>query len=127
MTVCSPKPATYWHRLVQHLTASTGPGFAGNEQGGRQPHFPGYCESYRLLLPRRIIPCPADRLSAEALNIAAPAMLRHGAVMPGFMKLALSRQKFMIPKVSMVRNRIVSGYAPITALAADDESPKKVA
>ncbi|MNK39160.1 (R)-stereoselective amidase [compost metagenome] len=49
------------------------------------------------------------------LDIAAPATNRHGAVMPGFMNLALSRQKFMIPKVNMLRNRIVASYTPITA------------
>jgi predicted amidohydrolase len=53
------------------------------------------------------------------LDVAAPAVTRHGAVMPGFMNLALSRQKFMIPKVNMLRNRIVSSYGPITAAAAD--------
>ncbi|MBA4742298.1 MAG: carbon-nitrogen hydrolase family protein [Azoarcus sp.] len=47
------------------------------------------------------------------LDIASPRVLRHGAVMPGFMNLALARQKSMIPKVDMVRNRIVSTYGPI--------------
>jgi predicted amidohydrolase len=51
------------------------------------------------------------------LNIAAPPTRRHGAVMPGFMNLALSRQKFMIPKVHMLGNRIVSTYDPILRAA----------
>jgi len=42
-------------------------------------------------------------------------------VMPGFMNLALSRQKFMIPKVNMLRNRIVASYTPITTTAAAQE------
>ncbi|EPL59618.1 nitrilase/cyanide hydratase and apolipoprotein N-acyltransferase [Stutzerimonas stutzeri B1SMN1] len=49
------------------------------------------------------------------LDVASPRVLRHGAVMPSFMNLALARQKSMIPKVDMVRNRIVSTYAPIVA------------
>ena len=49
------------------------------------------------------------------LDVAAPPTKRHGAVMPAFMNLALSRQKFMIPKVNMLRNRIVASYDPITA------------
>ncbi|OGB21562.1 MAG: amidohydrolase [Burkholderiales bacterium RIFCSPLOWO2_02_FULL_57_36] len=55
------------------------------------------------------------------LNIAAPATVRHGAVMPGFMNLALSRQKFMIPKVNMLRNRIVSSYGPITGVVKNQD------
>lgn len=55
------------------------------------------------------------------LDVAAPATNRHGAVMPGFMNLALSRQKFMIPKVNMLRNRIVASYTPITTTAAAQE------
>jgi len=49
------------------------------------------------------------------LDRAAPRILRHGAVMPGFMNLALARQKSMIPKVDMIRNRIVANYGPIVA------------
>ncbi|MGE4337332.1 MAG: carbon-nitrogen hydrolase family protein [Pigmentiphaga sp.] len=49
------------------------------------------------------------------LDIAVPRVLRHGAVMPGFMNLALARQKSMIPKVDMIRNRIVANYGPIVA------------
>ncbi|GGI20868.1 carbon-nitrogen hydrolase family protein [Oxalicibacterium faecigallinarum] len=48
------------------------------------------------------------------LDVAAPPTKRHGAVMPAFMNLAMSRQKFMIPKVNMLRNRIVASYDPIT-------------
>ena len=49
------------------------------------------------------------------IDVASPRVLRHGAVMPGFMNLALARQKSMIPKVDMIRNRIVTTYGPIVA------------
>ncbi|HEX4340752.1 MAG TPA: carbon-nitrogen hydrolase family protein [Polyangiaceae bacterium] len=45
----------------------------------------------------------------------APPVRRHGAVMPMHANLALSRQKYMIPKVDMLRNRITSTYGPIVA------------
>ncbi|MDO9420058.1 MAG: carbon-nitrogen hydrolase family protein [Herminiimonas sp.] len=61
------------------------------------------------------------------LDLAAPATGRHGAVMPGFMNLALSRQKFMIPKVNMLRNRIVSSYEPITSTTGISTDAVKVA
>lgn len=51
------------------------------------------------------------------LNVAAPPVARHGAVMPAHANLALARQKLMIPKVDMVRNRLTPTYAPITALS----------
>jgi len=44
------------------------------------------------------------------LDISAPRTLRHGAVMPAFMNLALARQKSMIPKVDMFRNRLIDTY-----------------
>lgn len=50
------------------------------------------------------------------LNVSSPPVLRQGAVMPAFVNLALARQKKMIPKVDMLRNRIVSTYAPLTAV-----------
>ncbi|HEY8554046.1 MAG TPA: carbon-nitrogen hydrolase family protein, partial [Burkholderiales bacterium] len=49
------------------------------------------------------------------INACAPPVMRHGAVMPGFVNLALARQKKMIPKVDMLRNRIVETYGPIVA------------
>lgn len=49
------------------------------------------------------------------LNVSAPVVMRHGAVMPAFVNLALARQKKMIPKVDMVRNRLVNAYEPLTA------------
>lgn len=52
-------------------------------------------------------------------DVAAPRVLRHDAVMPGFMNLALARQKSMIPRVDMIRNRLVEGYGPITALGRE--------
>jgi predicted amidohydrolase len=47
------------------------------------------------------------------VNVSAPPTLRHGAVMPSFMHHAMSREKMMIPKVDMVRNRLVATYAPM--------------
>lgn len=44
----------------------------------------------------------------------APPVTRHGAVVPTHANLALSRQKLMIPKVDMLRNRLVATYAAIT-------------
>jgi predicted amidohydrolase len=49
------------------------------------------------------------------INVSVPVVARHGAVMPGFINLALARQKKMIPKVDMVRNRLVATYGPLTA------------
>ena len=49
------------------------------------------------------------------LNVVAPPVLRHGAVMPAFANLALARQKKMIPKVDMLRNRLVKTYDAITS------------
>ena len=50
------------------------------------------------------------------LNVISPPVLRHGAVMPAFANLALARQKKMIPKVDMLRNRLVKTYGPLTAV-----------
>jgi len=52
------------------------------------------------------------------LDVAAPRTLRHGAVMPGFMNLALARQKSMIPRVDMLRNRLIDTYAPLLQRAS---------
>lgn len=49
------------------------------------------------------------------INVSVPVVTRHGAVMPGFINLALARQKKMIPKVDMVRNRLVATYGPLIA------------
>jgi predicted amidohydrolase len=49
------------------------------------------------------------------INVSAPPAMRHGAVMPAFVNLALARQKKMIPKVDMVRNRLVHTYGPLVA------------
>jgi predicted amidohydrolase len=51
------------------------------------------------------------------IDQVAPPVTRHGAVMPTHANLALSRQKLMIPKVDMLRNRLVSTYAPLTRTA----------
>jgi predicted amidohydrolase len=44
-----------------------------------------------------------------------PPNRRHGAVMPAHANLALSRQKLMIPKVDVLRNRLTTTYGPIVA------------
>lgn len=49
------------------------------------------------------------------INIAAPRVLKLGAVMPKHIDLAVCRQKMMIPKVDMFANRLVETYAPIVA------------
>jgi predicted amidohydrolase len=49
------------------------------------------------------------------INVAAPRVLKHGAVMPKHIDLAVCRQKMMIPKVDMFANRLVETYAPIVA------------
>ena len=49
------------------------------------------------------------------INIAAPRVLKLGAVMPKHIDLAVCRQKLMIPKVDMFANRLVETYAPIIA------------
>ncbi|MEO0853346.1 MAG: carbon-nitrogen hydrolase family protein, partial [Cyanobacteria bacterium J06648_11] len=48
------------------------------------------------------------------LDRVAPPITRWGAVMPTYANLCLSRQKRLIPKVDMVRNRLVNTYDPIT-------------
>lgn len=50
------------------------------------------------------------------INVAAPRVVKHGAVMPKHIDLALCRQKLMIPKVDMFANRLVETYAPIVAV-----------
>jgi predicted amidohydrolase len=49
------------------------------------------------------------------VNTSSPRNLRFGAVMPTYANLALSRQKRMIPKVDMLRNRIVDTYTPLVS------------
>ncbi|WP_047308600.1 carbon-nitrogen hydrolase family protein [Rhodopseudomonas palustris] len=49
------------------------------------------------------------------INIAAPRVMKLGAVMPKHIDLAVCRQKLMIPKVDMFANRLVETYAPIVA------------
>lgn len=49
------------------------------------------------------------------INIAAPRVMKLGAVMPKHIDLAVCRQKMMIPKVDMFANRLVETYAPIVA------------
>jgi predicted amidohydrolase len=59
---------------------------------------------------------PANGFPHWDLNVIAPPVLRHGAVMPAFANLALARQKKMIPRVDMLRNRLVKTYGPLTAV-----------
>ncbi|KPF95669.1 amidohydrolase [Rhodopseudomonas sp. AAP120] len=49
------------------------------------------------------------------INVAAPRVMKLGAVMPKHIDLAVCRQKMMIPKVDMFANRLVETYAPIVA------------
>lgn len=49
------------------------------------------------------------------INIAAPRVLKLGAVMPKHIDLAVCRQKQMIPRVDMFANRLVETYLPIIA------------
>ena len=51
------------------------------------------------------------------LNRVAPRQKRHGAVMPGFMNLALARQKMMIPGVDMLANRFIATYSDLVESA----------
>lgn len=48
-----------------------------------------------------------------------PPVTRHNAVMPGFINLALARQKSMIPGVDMIRNRLTQSYAVLAEHSAD--------
>lgn len=52
------------------------------------------------------------------VNHSAPVTTRYGAVMPCFVNLAMARQKKMIPKVDMLRNRLVATYDPLVVKAA---------
>lgn len=56
---------------------------------------------------------PPEGFSHWDVNIVVPPVTRHGAVMPLYANLALSRQKQMIPKVDMLRNRLVDTYKPL--------------
>jgi predicted amidohydrolase len=51
------------------------------------------------------------------VNAMAPRTMAMGAVMPAFLDLAVTRQKQMIPKVHMFRNRLTATYGPLTATA----------
>lgn len=58
---------------------------------------------------------PPEGFSHWDVNIVAPSVTRHGAVIPLYANLAMSRQKQMIPKVDMLRNRLVDTYKPLTS------------
>src|ERR1700760_4927640 len=58
---------------------------------------------------------PPNGFPVWDINIAAPRVLKHGAVMPKHIDLAVCRQKLMIPKVDMFANRLVETYTPIVA------------
>lgn len=47
------------------------------------------------------------------VDVAVPPVTRHGAVLPAFLNLALSRQKSIIPKVDVLRSRLVETYGPL--------------
>lgn len=61
---------------------------------------------------------PPNGFPIWQLDLVAPVNRRHGAVMPAFAHLALSRQKYMIPKVNMVRNRLTHTYEHLTRTAS---------
>jgi len=58
---------------------------------------------------------PPEGFSHWDVNVVAPPVTRHGAVIPLYANLARSRQKQMIPKVDMLRNRLVDTYKPLTS------------
>lgn len=60
---------------------------------------------------------PPTGLPDWNLDRVAPRQTRHGAVIPGFMNLALARQKMMIPGVDMLANRFVSTYSELVKSA----------
>lgn len=55
------------------------------------------------------------------INKMVPRSLRMGAVMPKHIDLAVCRQKQMIPKVDMFRNRLTETYGPIVAVPGESE------
>lgn len=59
---------------------------------------------------------PPNGFTHWNVNMSAPRVVRHGAVMPTYANLALSRQKRMIPKVDMLRNRIVETYQSLVSI-----------
>lgn len=56
---------------------------------------------------------PPNGFPMWQMDLVAPVNRRHGAVMPALAHLALSRQKFMIPKVNMFRNRLTETYGAL--------------
>ena len=68
-----------------------------------------------LPYPGGSVVIPPNGFPQWDINIAAPRVLKLGAVMPKHIDLALCRQKLMIPKVDMFANRLVETYAPIVA------------
>ncbi|MBD1918315.1 carbon-nitrogen hydrolase family protein [Phormidium sp. FACHB-322] len=56
---------------------------------------------------------PPNGFTNWDVNISAPRTTRHGAVMPTYANLALSRQKRMIPNVDMLRNRLIETYSSL--------------
>jgi predicted amidohydrolase len=56
---------------------------------------------------------PPNGFPVWDINVAAPRVLKNGAVMPKHIDLAVCRQKLMIPKVDMFANRLVGTYAAI--------------
>ena len=67
------------------------------------------------LYPGGSLVIPPDGFPLWDINVVAPRVLKHGAVMPKHINLAVCRQKLMIPKVDMFANRLVETYAPIIA------------
>ncbi|SIT72877.1 Predicted amidohydrolase [Ectothiorhodosinus mongolicus] len=61
---------------------------------------------------------PPNGFPLWELDQVSPVVTRKGAVIPTFANLALSRQKFMIPRVNMLRNRLVETYESLRSQAA---------
>ncbi|MEW5707817.1 MAG: carbon-nitrogen hydrolase family protein [Pseudomonadota bacterium] len=89
---------------------------------------------YVVCANRTDSPCPGGSLVIPPngfpqwdLNAAAPVVRRHGAVMPAHANLALARQKLMIPRVDMVRNRLTTTYGPILSSRAPSSGERVAA
>ncbi|MEM7716031.1 MAG: carbon-nitrogen hydrolase family protein, partial [Cyanobacteria bacterium P01_A01_bin.68] len=59
---------------------------------------------------------PPNGLPHWDVNVCEPRNMAFGAVMPMYANLALARQKRLIPKVDVIRNRLVDTYQPLMSL-----------
>ena len=56
---------------------------------------------------------PPDGFPHWDVNVSAPPTTTFGAVHPMYANLALARQKRLIPKVDVLRNRLIDSYQPL--------------